>query len=317
MEWGICGMNYFSIIFFMLIFCVFGAGLYFCFEKKNEKEKIYLIRLLRSILNRETITDSEIDDNINGELVFIIKQIQQMYNTEVKKGINESNIIKSLISDLSHQLKTPLTNIALYNEVLEDSKLSEENRSDFVEKISQEAKKIEWLLSSLIKASRLEIGAIEFESSYISIKETLVMGINAVVRQAIEKKIEIIIEEFEDVLLYHNRNWTAEAISNILDNAVKYSAEGSTITISIKRLETFSVIEISDEGIGVLKEEYSKIFQRFYRGGNTGNSSGSGLGLYLARLILLKEKGNVTIALNRKKGTCFKILLQNFNNKFG
>ena len=125
------------------------------------------------------------------------------------------------------------------------------------------------------------------------------------------RKIELITEEFQDRKLYHNPKWTAEAMTDILENAVKYSPAGSSIKITLSRLDIYTKITIADEGIGIPKKEFNLIFQRFYRGKAVEQYEGSGLGLYLAQLILKCEKGYITVASEEGAGSRFSLFLLN------
>lgn len=222
-----------------------------------------------------------------------------------------------LISDLSHQLKTPLANIIMNTELLQDLKPGEEQKPEFLEHIRSQADKMQWLMANLLKASRLENGMIHFDAGYTGIKETIAQAVSSVFAQASAKKIELIVEEFQDFRLWHNPKWTAEAMANILENAVKYSPEYSCIRITRTRLELYTKIRIEDEGIGIPKEEFNRIFRRFYRGKEVEQQEGSGLGLYLAQLILQREKGYITVSSKVGQGSCFSLFLLNETKAVG
>lgn len=151
----------------------------------------------------------------------------------------------------------------------------------------------------------------DFEVTPTSIKETIATSITSVFSQAQEKNINICIEEFDNCLLLHNRKWTAEAITNILDNAIKYSPMSSTIQIQVERMEFFTRINIKDQGIGILPSEYNLIFKRYYRSKMVEQNEGTGLGLYIAQLILSKQGGYITVDSKLGDGSCFSVYLQN------
>ena len=244
----------------------------------------------------------------------IISQLRQILNDASEKerlAVSDKNQIMELISDLSHQLKTPLANIVMNTEILMDDGLDAERKKDFLERTRGQAEKMQWLMANLIKASRLENGIIDFKAENVMIKPTLASAIGTVYAQASKKDIEIFMEEFQDRTLWHNPKWTGEAITNILENAVKYSPEHSHIRIAIQPLDIYTCISIADEGIGISEEEYPKIFQRFYRGKQAEANDGSGLGLYLSQLILQSEKGYVTVSSRPGEGSCFSVFLLN------
>lgn len=199
----------------------------------------------------------------------------------------------------------------MYTELLEDESLEPEERQRFVQQTKEQARKMKWLLESMLKASRLETGSISFSAEYTCIRRTIGTAISGVYAKAEDKGITIAAEPFEDRKLYHDPKWTAEAIGNILDNAIKYSPSGSTVRVRVLPMEIYTQIEITDQGIGIAREEYNQIFRRFYRSHSVAQEEGSGLGLYLAQLILNKEKGYVTVASEKGKGSSFRIFLLN------
>lgn len=240
--------------------------------------------------------------------------LQRLLNQAEKKEVQakkERDEVAALLSDLTHQLKTPMANVIMYTELLEDENLTPEERQRFTYLARTQAKKMQWLLGNMLKASQLERGMISFSAEYTGIRETIRQAVSSVYAQAEERDIMIKVEPFEDRKLYHHPRWTAEAMENILDNAVKYSPSGSVVTVRVQPMEIYTQIEISDQGIGISGEEYNKIFRRFYRSSNAAQTEGSGLGLYLAQLILNNEKGYVTAVSRPGEGSSFRIFLLN------
>lgn len=244
----------------------------------------------------------------------IVSQLLQILNSaqfKENQAVEEKDQIMELISDLSHQLKTPLANIVMNMELLQDDALTEEHRKEFLEHTECQARKMQWLMNNLLKASRLENGMIQFHAEMTGIKETIAKAVGAVYAQASGKQILLSVEEFQDFDLYHNPKWTAEVVMNILENAIKYSPENGCVQITINRMEIYTRITVSDEGIGIPEEEYHLIFRRFYRGKDVEQQEGSGLGLYLAQLILQQEKGYITVSSRPGRGSSFHIFLLN------
>mgnify|MGYP003295510470 CR=1 FL=1 len=222
----------------------------------------------------------------------------------------EENSTKALITNISHQLKTPLASIRMCHELAKSSELSKEEQNDFLEIETQEIKKMEVLLDELVKLSRLENNMIQIKPEKNSLKQTITEAVSQIVVKAYEKKIELCVEIEQDVEIVHDRKWTVEAIGNVLENAVKYSEPETQIMIRVTDLPNSVLLEIEDEGIGVLEEELHEIFQRFFRGNKAKEvvKEGAGVGLYLTRYIL--EQQGATIIAKRKsnKGTIFKIV---------
>ncbi len=268
-------------------------------------------RIIHCYLTKQKPKDSDVAETREAKLVSQLRQLISISDHEARSAREEKEAVSRLVSDLSHQLKTPLANITMYTELLKEGSLSEEEKQEFLVRTAEQAAKMEWLMNTLLKTSRLEIGMIEFKAAALSIKETIAAAVSAVYGQAEGRGIRISMEEFPDCRLLHNPKWTAEAISNLLENAIKYSHRGSEVRISLEQLEFYSRVNIIDRGIGITPEEYNLIFKRFYRSKQVEQLEGSGLGLYLAQLILAKEGGYITVSSELGKGSCFSLYLRN------
>lgn len=253
----------------------------------------------------------DIEETRESRIASQLRRILSSARARERQAIEEKNQTMELISDLSHQFKTPLANIVMNMEILQDASLDEDRRKEFLEHTKNQADKMQWLMADLLKASRLENGVIRFTAENTGIKETIAKALGAVYAQASSRNIEMVVEEFQDFDLYHNPKWTAEAMSNILENAIKYSPENSCIRITLSRLDIYTRITIIDEGIGIPESEYHLIFKRFYRGGKVEQQEGSGLGLYLAQLIVQCEGGYITVSSKVGKGSRFSVFLLN------
>lgn len=265
-----------------------------------------LKRYQNGVWGQETLADTR-ESRLEGQLRKILRQSVSLREQAQK----DRESLAGLLSDLSHQLKTPLANLVMDEELLREGGLSDEERRRFLDHMEEQTKKMQWLLSALVKSSRLEHGILHFQAEMQEIRPTLAQSVSAVYSQAQEKEISIEMDTEKDRKLYHNRKWTAEALTNILENAVKYSPRGSRIQIGIEPLSIYTKINILDQGPGVPKDEYNQIFQRFYRGRHMGEEEGTGLGLYLAQVILAQEKGYVTVSANPEGGSCFSVFLLN------
>lgn len=257
---------------------------------------------------------SDVEETRESRLVSELGQILRRASLAEKKAQQEKNEVMALISDLSHQLKTPLANIILDTELMEQGNPDDSQQKEFIRHTRAQALKMQWLMQNLLKASRLENGIIRFQAENTGIKQTIARSVSAVYAQASRKNIEIRVEDFQDVTLFHNPKWTSEAIANVLENAVKYSPENSRVEIRIRRQDLYTGLLISDQGMGIPETEYNKIFQRFYRGKQVQNEEGTGLGLYLAQLILQSEQGYMTVSSRKGQGSTFSIFLLNFGS---
>ena len=174
---------------------------------------------------------------MESKLLSQLFRVLRRSSLEREKAGKEKGEIASLLSDLSHQLKTPLANILLNTEILKEEKLTKEEQKVFLKRNQEQAEKMQWLMKNLVKASRLEQGILTFESRPAPLGETIAKSINGVYAQAREKDIELEAGPFTECFPVHNPKWTAEAMGNILENAVKYSPAGSTVKIEVRPLE--------------------------------------------------------------------------------
>lgn len=302
------------MIVLCVMVCIVFAILWLLEYHRRQKMYHAIDCMIDDILNRKP---SDISDVQEGQISALAGKMNRLYckvEQDIVYAQNEKEQVKELISDMSHQLKTPLSNLMMYEELLNHEMENEKNRAYFLQKITQQTEKIDWILQSLFKMVRLEQGAISFEATKTSIKETLLMAVNAVYEKAEKNRIEIITKPFEDCCLLHNRKWTVEVFVNLLENAIKYSKQESHIIVQVNPLELYTEIQIIDQGIGIQPEEIEDIWKRFYRSKEVEQKEGSGIGLYLSRLILEQEKGYITVKSEYGIGSCFSVFLQNCHN---
>lgn len=224
-----------------------------------------------------------------------------------QKTEQEREKLKELVSDISHQTKTPLANILLYSQLLQEQNLDEQSRQ-LVNEIRQHSEKLEFLIQSLVKTSRLETGTFQLSPSENDMDILIKSAVEQITPKAENKQINIIYNS-ESCIARFDSKWTQESLFNILDNAVKYSPEQSEIHIAVKAFEMFSCISVSDNGIGIAEDELPRIFGRFYRGQNVTEQNGVGIGLYLSRQIIEEQGGYIQAESKIDKGSVFKIFL--------
>ncbi len=268
-------------------------------------------RLLDSVLSQEPVAYSDVEEGEYSALISKIRQIQEVLGNHARDAEKEKEQVKSLVSNMSHQLKTPLANLSLYAEILEEEGISQERRAEFADKMNRQIERFNWIVGALSKMVKLEQNIDEFEVNNTNIRQTILDAVDAVYEKLEKKEIRLIMEPFEDRRLYHNRKWTAEVFVNLLENAVKYTGKGGSISIRVWPYEIYTEIQIADNGNGIRQEELTDIFQRFYRSPEVENVEGSGIGLYLSNLILEKEKGYIKAVSEYGKGSCFSVFLQN------
>ena len=271
-------------------------------------------RLLDSVLSQEMIVYSEVEEGEFSALVSKIRQIQEVLENRARSADNEKEQVKSLVSNMSHQLKTPLANLSLYAEILGQGEIAPERKAEFADKMQRQIEKLNWIVESLSKMVKLEQNIDGFEVKDTPIRQTILDAVDTVYEKVEKKELHLDLEAFEDRALYHNRKWTVEVFVNLLENAIKYTDKGGAISIRVKPYELYTEIQFADSGRGIRREELTDIFKRFYRSPEVENMEGSGIGLYLSNLILEKEKGYITAASEYGKGSCFSVFLQNCKN---
>lgn len=294
--------------FFMFGMCVLTFALYRLDDKYISGVTDDLSKLCDNLTTlEEKIIFPENEDTILSKLQNKILKLVKILKKKSETSEQERENIKSLVSDISHQLKTPIANLKMYSEFLEDGDINEKQRKEYVDIIRISVDRLNFLSESMIKISRLESGLIHLQPEVQNLHETVMMSIKDVFSKAKAKGIEITYSG-DNINVLHDRRWTAEAVFNLLDNAVKYSQGKSEISISIKQFGMFAAVEVSDENAPIPENEQNKIFSRFYRGQNSRNSEGIGIGLYLSREIAVKQGGYMNLRVT-DKGNKFSIVL--------
>ncbi len=227
--------------------------------------------------------------------------LQAKNNTEQKT----KEFLKNTISDISHQLKTPLSALVMYQEIIENEPDNPETVREFSLKSGTALKRIEQLIQSILKITRIDAGSIYFEKSNYSIPDILSHAISELTTRANNEKKEIVINGDLEQMLYCDIEWTGEAIGNIVKNALDHTDAGGKITISWERTPAMIRIFITDNGHGIAQEDIHHIFKRFYRSKNTSDSQGIGLGLPLAKAIVEGQGGILSVQSERLQGTTF------------
>ena len=252
---------------------------------------------------------SEAEDTLTARLQHQLLKLRNILTAQNQMLAQEKEQIKTLISDISHQIKTPIAAANTFAELLSDGELSAEERTEYITTLQMSLGKLTFLTNSLIKMSRLESGIISLKPEKNSLNEIVLQAVKTVYAKAKEKDILITFEcdqAFEAVLDF---NWTAEAISNVIDNAVKYTPQGGFVCLQITEYPSFLRLDISDSGVGIPEEEQAKIFGRFYRGKQSVGTDGVGIGLYLTREIINKQNGYMKVSSD-ENGSTFSMFLK-------
>lgn len=285
------------------------------FGKHEKHRKVNRIR--RSTLGR---LEDMLEDAINGNFMEGNYDETRLSRLEVKwkrflassmnsrqRVVEEQERIKALISDISHQTKTPLANIMLYSQLLQEKETDPE-LTPIVENIREQSEKLDFLIRSLVKTSRLESEVLMLQPKRQSVDPMLKAVVSGAQEEAAKKQIRIILEDTEAESCF-DRKWTEEAVGNLVDNAIKYSPSNSEINISVKDYEMFTAVNVKDSGIGIREEEQAQIFERFYRSPEVAEEKGVGIGLYLVREIAARQNGYVKVRSKYGAGSTFSFYM--------
>lgn len=253
------------------------------------------------------IYDMNIDDNTEGELsilknnLYKVITLLQSQNEYLK---NDKLYLADSIADISHQLKTPLTSMMVMCELLENEE-SPEKRQEFVSVINNQLSKMKWLITNILKISKLDADAIEFKRDEVSISKVLDDSLKPFVLTA-ELKNVAIQNGANDFVFNGDESWTVEAVSNIVKNCLEHTNDGGKITIASESTNLYNKLTISDNGCGIAEEDLPHIFERFYHGKNSSKDS-VGIGLALAKTVFEKENASVTVESEQGRGSIFEI----------
>lgn len=254
--------------------------------------------------NYQPYEDSQVS-KVQGKLLQYYDRMQQGR----EQSEQDKQTIQELVSDISHQVKTPIANIRMFTNILQQHRLSDEKRAEFLDTMTGQINKLDFLMQSLIKMSRLETGTFTLHMEEGSLYNTIAQAVNGIWATADQKQIRIDVACDSHAVVRHDAKWTAEALGNILDNAVKYTPKGGSISIRVRPWQFYTRIDITDTGIGIAAGHYNDVFQRFYRAEEVAGEEGVGLGLYLARGIITRQKGYVSVKSKVGEGTTFSVFL--------
>ena len=256
-----------------------------------------------------TFEESRYDETELSRLESKWKQYLTNSKMSLQRTQMEREKMKTLVSDISHQTKTPLSNILLYAQLLQE-RTEHTEEQELAKQIVTQTEKLEFLIQSLVKMSRLETEVLEVIPAMNPVRSLVERAVEELQAKAEKKQIKIGISEIgEQLQAHYDRKWTLEALCNILDNAVKYSPTKSQILVEVKEYEFYVCIRVIDEGIGISEEERAQIFGRFYRGRQVQQEEGIGIGLYLAREVLQREDGYIKVESKLGEGSSFEIFL--------
>ena len=251
----------------------------------------------------------EDSETMLARICYRLSRLYQIMQENRRKVDEERRELQSLISDISHQVKTPVSNLKMAADTLLEKPVSEAERIDFIRGIRSQTDKLDFLFQALVKTSRLETGVIQLEKKPGRLFDTVAQAMSGIVYAAEKKEITVSVDCSEDLTVSHDGKWTSEALFNLLDNAVKYTPAGGKIAVSVVLWEMYVEIKVTDTGKGISESNQAAIFRRFYREEEVHDQQGVGIGLYLAREIVTRQGGYIKVVSEPGKGSEFSIML--------
>ena len=248
-------------------------------------------------------------ETIFARISYRLSRLYGILQENRRKVDEERRELQTLVSDISHQVKTPVANLKMVIDTLLAKPVTEQERRDFLQGIRSQTDKLEFLVQSMGKASRLETGAVTLEKKDAPLLDTLAQAMSGIVYGAEQKGISVEVQCPDDLRVSHDSKWTAEGLFNLLDNAVKYTPAGGKISVSVERWEMYVKLDVTDTGKGIPESRQAAIFRRFYREEEVHDQPGVGIGLYLAREIISRQGGYIQVASKPGRGSTFSVFL--------
>ena len=249
------------------------------------------------------------EENLFNKITYRLSRLYSVMCENRQSIAREREDLQGLISDVSHQVKTPIANLKMIESTLIEQDMTKQKQKEFLSAMGGQLDKLDFLMQALIKTSRLETGIISLEKKKQPIYDTLAAALGGILLNAEKKNIDVLVHCPESITVSHDRKWTSEAIFNILDNAVKYTPEGGKIRVKVEKWELYLKIDISDNGKGIPEKHHAEIFKRFYRESDVHDIDGIGIGLYLTREIITMQGGYVKVISSPKTGATFSVFL--------
>lgn len=290
----------------IILLCFLAAAVIILWNRRKARKTMEAIEKMLDAAIDGSFSESIFDESKLSALETKFTHYLSAAEISSRNVALEKDKIKSLIADISHQTKTPIANLLLYSELLMEEDLPASAKAN-VNALYNQSEKLRFLIDALVKLSRLENGIISLCPQHAALQPLLQSVAEQYAAKAAEKGLSLHLHD-TDISATFDSKWTAEALADIVDNAVKYTEHG-TITISAVSYEMFARIDISDTGAGILESEQPKIFARFYRSKAVRELEGVGIGLYLARQIISDEGGYIKVTSVPGKGSTFSVFL--------
>lgn len=279
------------------------------FYKKREKDIEAMISYLMKVQDRLELPElSAMQEGkigiLQSEIYKLVAILKEQYSGEHKR----KKYLVDLLSDISHQIKTPMTAMTLMSDLMKTPDLSEEKRLDYISKIDSQIDRINWLIRNLLTLSQLEADMLPLKSEQINAEQLVKNATVSLETLADVRGVELNTEAKSEMLLACDKQWTTEALSNIIKNCIEHTPEGGNVDVQVTQNNLYTQIIIKDNGVGISKEHLPYIFKRFYKVDGASNSS-VGIGLSMSKQIIMRQGGMIDVKSELGKGTEFTIKL--------
>lgn len=303
-----------AVVLFGLLLTAFlfaWGAVFLCFFQKILSDFTGgLCRTLDAMINGSEKPEIDFDaETFLSRISHRLERLYQIMQVNSRRVEEERAELQSLVSDISHQTKTPLANLKMVNDTLLTRAMTEEQKREFLQAAGSQLDKLDFLIQAMVKTSRLETGVIILEKKEALILDTLTGAINSIFAPMEKKQIILSVDCPADLIVSHDSRWTAEALYNLLDNAVKYTPAGGSICVTVQKWEMYLKVDVTDTGRGIPESEQAAVFRRFYREEAVHDIDGIGIGLYLAREIITMQGGYIKVASTIGKGSVFSVFL--------
>lgn len=298
-----------ELIILGILVIVISILIYLFFRRKYIKFTSRIEQQIDSFINgnfdKKNINEENLESKINSKLY----KLGNIMKAQLEQSNHSKKEIQEMVSDITHQIKTPISNIRMYSDTIANNDLPQEKEYEFLEVISSQVDKLEFLLDSLTKMSRLETNMIVLNKESSKIIECLEEAKRQANPLAEKKNISIEITGDTKTIVKYDKKWTLEAICNLIENAIKYTNENGKIVINLEKLESFFKIDIIDNGIGIDSKNINNIFKRFFREQKVHSIEGVGIGLYLSKNIIELQNGYIKVKSKVGEGSTFSVFL--------
>ena len=286
---------------------VFAAVIVVIYDRRSTRKTLIRIGAMLDEAMKGDFSESAWDESMLSSTEAKLSRYLKSSAISARNLLGQKTKLEALVADISHQTKTPIANILLYAQLLDEQELPED-AGPLVASLIGQSEKLKALIEALVKTSRLETGIFQFQTKRSPVAPLLEESVRQYLPKAQRKHISLKQEPTEAFAVF-DAKWTAEAIGNLIDNAIKYTPAGGEVSLHVSEYDMFCRIDVADTGIGIPEEEHSKIFQRFYRSPSSAEEEGVGLGLYLAREILSGQGGYIKLESQSGKGSTFSVFL--------